>query len=78
MENNFGNFEEKLGHKWITDKQVVDAMVYVRSYVELNGGDPYDIDWFGKKPSHLPEDVSRAWDVVVQRADDEAKLGIQV
>lgn len=72
------DMEKKLGHKWITDKQVVDAMNYVRSYVELNGGDPYDIDWFGKKPKFLPDDVSRAWDVVVQRADDEAKLEIQV
>lgn len=70
--------EKKLGHKWITDKQVCEAMDYVRSYVELNGGDPYDIDWFGKKSKFLPEDVSRAWDTVVQRADDEATLGVRI
>lgn len=45
----------------ITEDQMLDALRYVRSYVELNGGDPYAID-FDKKPKTLPEDVSRAWD----------------
>lgn len=72
MEN---NPEDKSNEKTITVDQAIEAMRYVRSYIKLNGGDPYDVDWFGKKPSHLPEDVSRAWDTVVAQADQEAGKG---
>ena len=70
--------EKIIGHKWITDDQVVEAMDYVRAYIKMNGGNPYGIEWFKPKPKFLPEDVAKAWDTVVQRADDEQKLGISV
>lgn len=73
MENN----PENSGEKVITVEQAIEAARYVRSFIKLNGGDPYDVDWFGKKPTYLPEDVSKAWDVVVARADYEAEKGIR-
>lgn len=48
-----------------TQEQMIDAMEYIRSYIEYNGGDPYDFP-SGKrwqtKPKNLPEDVSAAYD----------------
>lgn len=44
-----------------TQEQMLEALRYVRSYVEFNGGDPFAID-FRRKPKNLPEDVSKAWD----------------
>lgn len=70
--------EQKLGHKWITDKQLCDAMEYVRGFYKMHGENPYAIEWFQEKPKWIPKDVSTAWDTVVQRADDEATLGISV
>ena len=48
-----------------TQGQMLEALKYVRSYIELNGGDPFSFpsgDKWQTKPKDLPEDVSRAWD----------------
>jgi len=48
-----------------TQSQMLDAMEYIRSYIEFNGGDPFtfpsDKKW-ETKPKGLPEDVSAAYD----------------
>lgn len=70
--------EKKLGHKLVSEEQSLEAREYVYKYYRTVGENPYAIEWFQEKPKWLPEDVSKAWDTVVQRADDLATLGIQV
>ena len=46
-----------------TQGQMIEAMQYIRSYIEFNGGDPYDFpsgEKWQAKPKNLPEDVSAA------------------
>lgn len=48
-----------------TQEQMLEALRYIRSYIELNGGDPFDFPSGKKwqtKPKNLPEDVSAAYD----------------
>lgn len=52
----------------------IKAAEYVMSYIAMNGGNTFaDIDW-EHKPKGLPEDVSRAWDVVVEANAKDAEL----
>ena len=48
-----------------TQEQMLEALRYIRSYIEFNGGDPFDFPSGKKwqtKPKNLPEDVSAAYD----------------
>lgn len=55
----------------------IKAAHYVMSYIVMNGGSQYaDIDW-EHKPKGLPEDVSRAWDVVVDSQKEMMAKGVE-
>ena len=48
-----------------TQGQMLEALKYIRSYIEFNGGDPFDFpsgERWQEKPKNLPEDVSAAYD----------------
>lgn len=49
----------------LTPDQVQQAYAYVLSYLKFKGIDIPSVD-FDKKPKNLPEDVSRAWDILIQ------------
>ncbi len=53
------------GQDPFTQEQMLEALRYIRSYIEFNGGDPFDFPSGKKwqtKPKSLPEDVSAAYD----------------
>lgn len=53
------------GQDPFTQEQMLEALRYIRSYIEFNGGDPFDFPSGKKwqtKPKNLPEDVSAAYD----------------
>lgn len=64
-----------------TQEQMLEALRYIRSYIELNGGDPFtfpsDERW-RTKPKNLPEDVSAAYDTYNGYWDMIQKQGIIV
>lgn len=48
-----------------TQGQMLEALKYIRSYIEFNGGDPFDFpsgERWQEKPKNLPKDVSVAYD----------------
>lgn len=64
-----------------TQEQMLEAMRYIRSYIEFNGGDPYDFpsgEKWQTKPKNLPEDVSAAYDTYKGYWDMIKKQGIIV
>lgn len=64
-----------------TQGQMLEALKYIRSYIEFNGGDPFEFpssDKWQTKPKNLPEDVSAAYDTYQGYWDMIEKKGIIV